>query len=88
MGEYSTLEELSIDFVWLDDQLCEKIVGAGGKLRKLRIGTIGTKLTDRGVIALIEGCDALTALTLDEVQGERVANRNHSHCCFNDGQDG
>jgi len=67
--EYSTLEDVSIDFVWLDDQLCEKIVEAGGKLRKLRIGTSGTKLTDKGVVALVEGCDALEELTLDEVQG-------------------
>ena len=74
MGEYSTLEELSIDFVWLDDHLCEKIVEAGGKLRKLRMGTSGTKLTDKGMIALIEGCDALVELTLDEVQGGRVVN--------------
>ena len=69
MGEYSTLEDLSVDFVWLDDQLCEMIAKAGSKIRKLRIGTSGTKLTDKGVAAIIEGCDALEDLIFDEVQG-------------------
>jgi hypothetical protein len=69
MGEYSTLEELSVDFVWLDDQLCDMISKGGGKLRKLRLGTSGTKLTDKGVAAIMEGCDALEELVFDEVQG-------------------
>jgi hypothetical protein len=69
IGEYSTLEEISVDFVWLDDQLCERIVEAGGKLRRLRLGTSGTKLTDKGVVTLVERCDALEELTFDEVQG-------------------
>jgi len=69
MGEYSTLEDMSFDFVFFDDHLCEMIAKAGGKLRRLRIGTSGTKLTDKGVTAIVEGCDALEELVFDEVQG-------------------
>jgi hypothetical protein len=69
-NEYSFLEDVSIDFVWLDDALCERIVEAGRRLRRLKIGTTGTKLTDRGICAIVEGCDALEDLTLEEVQGD------------------
>ncbi|KII92863.1 hypothetical protein PLICRDRAFT_37659 [Plicaturopsis crispa FD-325 SS-3] len=69
LGEYSTLEDVSVDFVWLDDTLCEAIVEANRRLRTLRLGTSGTKLTDRGITALVEGCGALQCFTLQEVQG-------------------
>lgn len=69
LGEDFLLESLTVDFIWLDDQLCEKIAETGRKLRSLRIGTSGTKLSDNGIIALVEGCDALEELVLDEVQG-------------------
>jgi hypothetical protein len=70
MNEYSFLEDVSIDFIWLDDALCERIVEAGRRLRRLKMGTTGTKLTDRGICAIVEGCDALEDLTLEEVQGD------------------
>ncbi|KAJ7647484.1 hypothetical protein FB45DRAFT_893564 [Roridomyces roridus] len=70
LGEESVLECLNIDFIWLDDSLCEKIVGAGRKtLQKLTLSTSGTKLTDKGIVSILEGCDALEELVLDEVQG-------------------
>jgi hypothetical protein len=49
LGDESLLESLSIDFVWLDDPLCEKIVDAGRKIQKLGLTTSGTKLTDKVV---------------------------------------
>ncbi|KAJ7287738.1 hypothetical protein C8J57DRAFT_1284756 [Mycena rebaudengoi] len=69
LGDESALENLNIDFVWLDDSMCEKIVEAGRKIQKLTITTSGTKLSDKGVVSILEGCDALEELVLDEVQG-------------------
>ncbi|KAJ7497137.1 hypothetical protein FB451DRAFT_1210259 [Mycena latifolia] len=69
LGDESLLECLDIDFVWLDDSLCEKIVGAGRKIQKLTLTTSGTKLSDKGIVSILEGCDALEELVLDEVQG-------------------
>ncbi|KAI5828219.1 hypothetical protein K523DRAFT_339176 [Schizophyllum commune Tattone D] len=63
-----TLECLSLDFVWLDDSICEDIA-ALSRLRKLRLSTGGTKLTDGGAITLMEGCDALQEFILDDVEG-------------------
>ncbi|TRM69688.1 hypothetical protein BD626DRAFT_563424 [Schizophyllum amplum] len=64
----SSLETLSLDFVWLDDSICEDIA-ALSRLRKLRLSTGGTKLTDQGIVTLMEGCDALQELILDDVEG-------------------
>jgi hypothetical protein len=72
ISEYSSLDDVSVDFVFLDDQLCERIVEAGRRIKKLRIGTSGTKLTDKGICTLVEGCDALEEFVLEEVQGNSV----------------
>lgn len=69
MGEYSNVEDIWLDFLWLDDPLCESLVSAGRRLKRLRLGTSGTKLTDKGIIAILEGCDNLEELALLEVQG-------------------
>ncbi|KIY50175.1 hypothetical protein FISHEDRAFT_71789 [Fistulina hepatica ATCC 64428] len=69
----TTLEELRVDFVWLDDEFCEKIAGLQ-HLRRLVLSTTGTKLTDRGMVTLMQGCDALEELTLDDVQGRLSRN--------------
>lgn len=70
LGEDSTLEEAWLDFVWLDDSLCEKLSVAGRRLKRLRLGTLGTKLTDKGLLSILEGCDALEDLSLHEVEGK------------------
>ncbi|KAF9507087.1 hypothetical protein BS47DRAFT_1489049 [Hydnum rufescens UP504] len=69
ISEYSNLEDISLDFLWLDDQLCDSLVLAGRKLKRLQLATSGTKLTDRGIITILEGCDALEELSLADVQG-------------------
>ncbi|KAJ7502764.1 hypothetical protein B0H11DRAFT_1853798 [Mycena galericulata] len=69
LGDESLLESLNLDFVWLDDSLCEKIVDAGRKIQKLTLTTSGTKLSDKGIVSILEGCEALEELVLDEVQG-------------------
>ncbi|KAJ7129831.1 hypothetical protein C8R43DRAFT_1026004 [Mycena crocata] len=69
IGNESLLECLGIDFVWLDDSLCEKIVDAGRKIQKLTLTTSGTKLSDKGIVSILEGCEALEEFVLDEVQG-------------------
>ncbi|KAG9107524.1 peroxin, partial [Ceratobasidium sp. 392] len=58
---------LALDFVWLDDFVCERLARAS--VRKLVIGTGGTKLTDRGIGALMDGCEALEEFELVDVQG-------------------
>lgn len=70
LGEDSLLEDVSLDFVWLDDPLCEKVVEAGRRIRKLKVGTSGTKLTDKGLGSIFEGCDALEDFALVEAQGK------------------
>lgn len=70
MGEYSNLEDVWLDFLWLDDTLCESLVSAGRRMKRLRLGTSGTKLTDKGVVAILEGCDNLEEISLLEVQGK------------------
>jgi hypothetical protein len=72
LGEDSLLEDVSLDFVWLDDPLCEKVVEAGRRIRRLKVGTSGTKLTDKGLVGIFEGCDALEDFALVEAQGELV----------------
>jgi hypothetical protein len=70
LGQGSTLEDLNINFVWLDDSLCEKIAEAGWKLRRLCISTSGTKLSDKGLVSILEECEALEDLALVDVQGD------------------
>ncbi|KAF8342261.1 uncharacterized protein EI90DRAFT_3116181 [Cantharellus anzutake] len=67
--DFSPLEEVQLNFLWLDDTICEALGQSARKLRRLRLGTNGTKLTDRGVLAILESCDTLEELELSEVQG-------------------
>ncbi|KAF8891680.1 hypothetical protein BD779DRAFT_1512431 [Infundibulicybe gibba] len=69
LGEVSTLENLALDFIWLDDTLCNQVAESGSRLRKLTLRTSGTKLTDRGIVALLEGCHNLEVFIMDEVHG-------------------
>ncbi|CAE6508857.1 unnamed protein product [Rhizoctonia solani] len=62
------VQHLELDFVWLDDWVCERLARIP-RVRRITLGTGGTKLTDRGVGALVEGCEALEVLELVEVQG-------------------
>ena len=64
------MERLKLNFVWLDDTLCDRIVAVGKKIKTLTIGTMGTKLTDAGVISLLTGCESLEEFALVEVEGE------------------
>lgn len=73
-GEYSLLEDVSFDIVWLDDSLCKKLVEAGRRIRTLKLGTRGTKLSDRGIVLIAEGCENLEEFTLEEVQGTLTSN--------------
>lgn len=73
-GEYSLLEDVSFDIVWLDDALCEKLVEAGRRIRTLKLGTRGTKLSDRGIVLIAEGCENLEDFILEEVQGTLFLN--------------
>lgn len=67
----AALERLEVHFVWFDDGVCEKVVKAlGRKLKKLKIGTHGTKFTDAGVGTLLEGLEALQDFELNDVQGK------------------
>ncbi|KAH7108195.1 hypothetical protein BKA62DRAFT_681390 [Auriculariales sp. MPI-PUGE-AT-0066] len=69
LGDRSNLEDVSLDFLWLDDTLCEKLVLASRRLRRLQLSSNGTKLTDRGVHAILEGVDSLEDFRLIEVEG-------------------
>ncbi|CAE6440152.1 unnamed protein product [Rhizoctonia solani] len=62
------VQHLELDFVWLDDWVCERLARIP-RVKRITLGTGGTKLTDRGVGALVEGCEALEVLELVEVQG-------------------
>ncbi|CEL61096.1 hypothetical protein RSOLAG1IB_04336 [Rhizoctonia solani AG-1 IB] len=62
------VQHLELDFIWLDDWVCERLARMP-RVKRMTISTGGTKLTDRGVGALVEGCEALEILELVEVQG-------------------
>ncbi|KAF8507772.1 hypothetical protein JB92DRAFT_675532 [Gautieria morchelliformis] len=74
LGEDSLLEDVNLDFVWLDDLLCQKVVEAGRRIRRFKIDTCGTKLTDKGLISIFEGCDVLEDFGLVEAQGRLSRN--------------
>lgn len=81
MGEFSNLEDVWLDFLWLDDTLCDALASAGRRLKRLRLGTSGTKLTDKGVLSIMERCDSLEEFSLLEVQGtsHHVLRRGSKH---------
>lgn len=72
LGEDSVLENLNLDLVWLDERLCDAIAEAGRKIRRLRLSTNGTKLNEKGLTTILEKCDNMEELNLDEVQGEII----------------
>lgn len=66
----SWLQSLDLNFVWLDDPLCERIVKASRRtLKQLTLGTQGTKLTDVGIVTLLEGLEKLEEFGLVHVEG-------------------
>ncbi|KAF5389366.1 hypothetical protein D9757_004373 [Collybiopsis confluens] len=69
LGQDAVLDDVTIDLMWFDESLCEAISFAGRKIRRLCISTCGTKLNDGGLISILESCDALEELNLDEVEG-------------------
>ncbi|KIY74268.1 hypothetical protein CYLTODRAFT_416116 [Cylindrobasidium torrendii FP15055 ss-10] len=73
-GEACGLDQLTLDFVWLDDALCRALAEKMGRLRRLTLSTSGTKLTDEGLEAILSQCDSLEHLCLDEVQGRLSKN--------------
>ncbi|KAF7966330.1 hypothetical protein HWV62_39148 [Athelia sp. TMB] len=82
IGEDSLLDDISIDIVWLDDALCENIVKAGRRLRSISLGTRGTKLSDKGVASITEGCEGLEHIVLDEVQGRLTRSLWSKPTCY------
>ena len=69
LEQESFLEDLNLDLVWLDDSVCHAVAEKAGRLRRLQLSTAGTKLTDAGLTAILNGCDALEYLCMDEVEG-------------------
>ncbi|KAG8895698.1 peroxin, partial [Tulasnella sp. 417] len=69
-GASGWLQSLELNFVWLDDPLCQRIVKASRRtLKRLTLGTQGTKLTDAGVVTLLEGLEKLEEFGLVHVEG-------------------
>ncbi|GJJ06162.1 hypothetical protein Clacol_000351 [Clathrus columnatus] len=73
LNEESILEDVSLDLVWFEDLLCTWLVKAGRRIKKLQLGTSGTKLTDKHIITIFEGCEALEEFAL--VQAEARLSR-------------
>ncbi|KAE9401596.1 hypothetical protein BT96DRAFT_598528 [Gymnopus androsaceus JB14] len=63
------LEDLDLDLLWLDEPVCLAIAEAGTKIGRLCLRTNGTKLNDKGLTSIIEKCENLENLVLDQVQG-------------------
>jgi hypothetical protein len=65
------LESLVISESMFVDDAFMKSLGDAKRLKKLRISSMhGTKLTEKGLGELFEGCTGLEELTLDNVEGE------------------
>ncbi|KAF8756904.1 Glycosyltransferase like family 2 [Rhizoctonia solani] len=75
------VQHLELDFVWLDDWVCERLARMP-RVKRMTISTGGTKLTDRGVSALVEGCETLEVLELVEVQVSLVQCRTFAHAAY------
>ncbi|CDZ98295.1 hypothetical protein [Phaffia rhodozyma] len=65
----ASLEKISIESALMDDQLCELITKAGRGVKNVWLRTSGTKLTDKGILAILEDCPSLESFCLSEVQG-------------------
>ncbi|KAG9056727.1 peroxin [Serendipita sp. 407] len=65
----SQLEEVCIDTNWLDESLCQQIGSACSKLRRIEIGSDGSRFSDKSLVTLLPLCEHLEAFTLREVQG-------------------
>lgn len=68
LSQSSRLAVLTIDSQFVDDILLHQIAGLK-RLKQLLIKTSGTKMTEKGVMAILEDCDLLQSLTLTEVEG-------------------
>lgn len=82
LGDESLLEDVSLDLVWFDD-VCEPLVKAGRRIKKLQLGTSGTKLTDKDIVMIFEGCEALEDFALVEAEGT-VLEANLAYACLTD----
>ncbi|SPO39838.1 uncharacterized protein PSFLO_05319 [Pseudozyma flocculosa] len=65
----SNIETLSLDCQFVEDTVLCQIGETCKKLRHLCISTGGTKMTAKGLSAVLEGCYALESLTLVDVEG-------------------
>lgn len=68
LGEESLLEDVNLNLIWFED-VCEQLVKAGRRIKKLHLGTSGTKLTDKDIITVLEGCESLEEFALVEAEG-------------------
>ncbi|PWN93098.1 hypothetical protein FA10DRAFT_290249 [Acaromyces ingoldii] len=62
------LEKMTIESLFIDDALLAHV----GKLRyltNLTLRSSGTKISDKGILSLLEGCASLRSLMLTEVEG-------------------
>ncbi|PWN48779.1 hypothetical protein IE53DRAFT_177932 [Violaceomyces palustris] len=63
------IEFLTLDFQFVDDTLLSGVSESCKKVANLTIRTSGTKMTDKGILAIFQGCNDLRSLTLSEVEG-------------------
>lgn len=68
LSQASRLSFLTVDSQFVDDALLHQVADLK-RLKQLLIKTSGTKMTDKGVTAVLENCDMLQGLTLTEVEG-------------------
>ncbi|KDN52534.1 hypothetical protein K437DRAFT_186550 [Tilletiaria anomala UBC 951] len=71
LSDLPLLESVTFDFKFVEDSLLKRLAECCGarKLKELRLKSSGTKVTDKGIVAVMHGCKRLQTLELCKVEG-------------------
>lgn len=75
LEEDSSLERVSIDTNWLDENICQRLGHVCRKAKRLEFASDGTRLTDSCITTLISLCESLEEFKLGDVQGKAYTGR-------------
>ena len=71
LSHQSEIVRLYLSTHFLDTALCSAITHLSARLQYLELSTTGTKFNAECLRVIIEGCQNLDSLFLDDIEGER-----------------